>query len=408
MDKPKIEVMAIKDLTPYARNSRTHSPEQVSQIAASITEFGFTNPVLIDAHGGIIAGHGRVMAAEHLGMGNVPCLRLSHLSEAQKRAYIIADNKLAMNAGWDESVLALELGELEDLGFDLELTGFDVDELKELFASNEATPEGETDADDVPEVREEAISKPGDVWLLGKHRIMCGDSTSIDAVGVLMDGAKADMVFTDPPYGMFLSTDYDSMFAKDAKHRKTGKRFDEVKGDHEDFDPDCINNVFAAFGYCKEIFLWGADYYVDLIPERNKGSWVVWDKRCDEKMDKVVGNTFELCWSKAKHKRMVARILWSGHHGMQKDDAKKRIHPTQKPVELVVWFFDYYSMQDKRVVVDLFGGSGSTLIACEKTARECRMMELDPKYCDVIVKRWQDFTGQKATLESSGEPFNGS
>ena len=401
--KQTIEYVETSALVPYARNSRTHSDEQVQQIMGSIKEFGFTNPVLIDAEGVIIAGHGRTMAAQRLGMKEVPCLRLSHLTDAQKRAYVIADNKLALNAGWDDAMLANELRNLKAEDFDLSLTGFNDDELNALLA--EALEEGLTDEDAVPEVPAVPVTVEGDVWLLGRHRLMCGDSTSIDAVEKLMDGRKADMVFTDPPYGMFLSTDYDSMFAKDAKHRKTGKRFDEVKGDHDDFDPDFINNVFAAFGYCKEIFLWGADYYVDLIPERNRGSWVVWDKRCDEKMDKVVGNTFELCWSKAKHKRMVARILWSGHHGMQKDDAKKRIHPTQKPVELVVWFFDYYSMQDKRVVVDLFGGSGSTLIACEKTNRDCCMMELDPKYCDVIIKRWQDFTGKEATLEATGETF---
>jgi DNA modification methylase len=265
--------------------------------------------------------------------------------------------------------------------------------------------EGLTDPDDVPDAPAVPVTVLGDVWLLGRHRLMCGDSTSIDAVERLMDGQKADMVFTDPPYGMFLNTNYDAMFSGDAAHKKTGKRFNAVIGDNDDFNPDFINTVFAAFYYCKEIFLWGADYYSDLIPNRNDGSWVVWDKRCADNMDKVVGNTFELCWSKTKHKRMVARILWSGHHGMAKDDTKRRVHPTQKPVELVVWFFDYYSMADKKVVVDPFGGSGSTLIACEKTARDCRMMELDPKYCDVIVQRWQNFTGQAATLEGGGQSY---
>jgi len=400
---PAIEMLPIEGLVPYANNSRTHSDEQVAQVAASIKEFGFTNPVLVDKDNMIIAGHGRMKAAMRLGLTEVPCIRLDHLNDFQKKAYIIADNKLALNAGWDDELLRLELGQLNDDGFDLSLTGFDDDELSKLLIPEQI--DGLTDEDDVPEVPDEPITKEGDIWILGNHRLMCGDSTSIDAVERLMDKRKADMVFTDPPYGMFLSTDYDSMFSNEVNHRKTGKRFDEVQGDHEDFNPDFINNVFAAFGYCKEIFLWGADYYVDLIPDRNKGSWVVWDKRCDEKMDKVVGNTFELCWSKAKHKRMVARILWSGHHGMQKDDVKKRIHPTQKPVELVVWFFDYYSMQDKRFVVDLFGGSGSTLIACEKTGRDCHMMELDPKYCDVIIKRWQDFTGKEAVHED-GRKFN--
>jgi DNA modification methylase len=391
----------VTDLIPYARNSRTHSDGQVAQIAASIKEFGWTNPILVDAEGVVIAGHGRLLAARKLGHTEVPTIELSELTETQRRAYVIADNRLALDAGWDDEMLRLELGELEELGFDLELTGFTLDEIAAL----KPVEVGLTDDDAVPDVPEAPVTVLGDVWLLGKHRLLCGDSTSIDAVEKLMDGQKADMVFTDPPYGMFLNTDYDSMFSSDAKHRKTGKRFDAVKGDHEDFNPEFINTIFSMFDYCKEIFLWGADYYVDLIPNRNAGSWVVWDKRCGENMDKVVGNTFELCWSRAKHKRMVARILWSGHHGMQKDDTKKRVHPTQKPVELVCWFFDYYSMADKRIVVDLFGGSGSTLIACEKTNRINRSMELDPKYCDVIVQRWQEFTGQTATLESTGEPF---
>jgi DNA modification methylase len=392
----QIRHVDIKTLIPYARNSRTHSEAQVAQIAASIKEFGWTNPILVDGENGVIAGHGRLLAARKLGAVEVPVIELSHLTAAQKRAYVIADNQLAMNAGWDTSMLTLELADLQEDEYDLDLLGFDPKELTKLLEPEQV--DGLTDEDAVPDAPEEPKTKLGDVYQLGNHRLMCGDSTSIDAVEKLMDGQKADMVFTDPPYGMFLDTNYDSMFSGDSKHRKTGKRFDAVKGDHEDFNPEFINTIFAMFDYCKEIFLWGADYYVDLIPNRNSGSWVVWDKRCDDKMDKVVGNTFELCWSKAKHKRMVARILWSGHHGMQKDDTKKRVHPTQKPVELVCWFFDYYSMADKRVVVDLFGGSGSTLIACEKTSKEARLMELDPKYCDVIVKRWEDFTGKKAVL----------
>lgn len=196
----QIEAVSIDALIPYARNSRTHSDEQVAQIAASIREFGFTNPVLIDGEGGIIAGHGRVMAARKLALDEVPCIRLPHLTDMQKRAYIIADNKLALNAGWDEEMLALELGELGEIGFDLELTGFNEDEIAALMPV-ELEP-GLTDEDAVPEVQDEPVSKIGDVWLLGKHRVMCGDSTSIDAVEALMAGGKADMVFTDPPYGM--------------------------------------------------------------------------------------------------------------------------------------------------------------------------------------------------------------
>jgi DNA modification methylase len=393
----KIVNVKIENLIPYVNNSRTHSDAQVAQIAASIKEFGWTNPILVDGNNGIIAGHGRLLAARKLGLTEVPVIELKDLTETQKKAYIIADNRLALNAGWDNELLTIELNELLEDKFSLDLLGFDPDELSALLNVAEVT-EGLTDEDEVPEPPPEPITKLGDVWILGNHRLMCGDSISIDAVDKLMDGQKADMVFTDPPYGMFLNTDYDSMFNKDDKHRKTGKRFEVVKGDHDDFNPEFINTIFAKFDDCKEVFLWGADYYVDLIPNRNNGSWVVWDKRCNENMDKVVGNTFELCWSKAKHKRMVARILWSGHHGMQKDDSKKRVHPTQKPVELVCWFFDYYSMADKRIIVDLFGGSGTTMIACEKTGRQCYMMEFEPHYCDVIVKRWENFTGKKAVL----------
>ena len=394
----QIEKRQLSELIPYINNSRKHSDDQVTQIAASIKEFGWTNPILVDGDNGIIAGHGRIMAAKKLNMTEVPVIELAHLSKEQRKALIIADNKLALNSDWDSNLLAIELKDLQDLGFDLNLTGFDADELANILLPEQVA--GLTDEDAIPDAPEEPKTKLGDIYKLGNHSLMCGDSTSIDAVDKLIKGVKADVVFTDPPYGMFLDTNYDSMFANDKSHKKTGNRFDLVKGDHEDFNPEFINIIFAAFSYCKEIFLWGADYYIDLIPNRNDGSWVVWDKRCNENMDKVVGNTFELCWSKAKHKRMVARIMWSGHHGMAKDDTRKRVHPTQKPVELISWFFDYYSMADKKTIVDLFGGSGSTLIAAEKSNKNAYLMELDPKYCDVIVKRWEDFTGKKAELLS--------
>jgi DNA modification methylase len=398
----KVEKWDIEKLIPYARNARTHSDEQVGQIAASIREWGWTTPVLVDEGGGIIAGHGRTMAAKRLGMREVPVMVAKGWSDAKKRAYVLADNKLALNAGWDDSMLALELKELGETGFDLDLTGFSLDEINALTPL-EVEP-GLTDEDAVPEAPEEPTTRLGDVWILGQHRLMCGDSTSIDAVEKLMDGQKADMVFTDPPYGMFLDTNYDAMFAADKAHRKTGKRFDEVAGDHDDFAPELISTIFTAFPNAKEVFIWGADYFSELIPSRKDGSWVVWDKRTNENMDRVSGNTFELCWSKQKHKRLIARILWSGHHGMAKDDTKTRVHPTQKPVELVTWFFDQWG-KDSKSVVDLFGGSGSTLIACEKTARQCRMMELDPKYCDVIIKRWEEYTGKNAVNSICGREF---
>lgn len=399
----KVEKRSVSSLIPYARNSRTHSEAQVAQIAASVKEWGWTIPVLIDETGQIIAGHGRIQAARLLGLEEVPVMVAEGWTDAQKRAYVLADNKLAMNAGWDEELLSLELKDLKELGSDLSLIGFNEDELTEIMADKSPT-EGLTDEDQVPDAPTIPTSAEGDVWILGRHRLMCGDSTSVDAVEKLMDGQKADMVFTDPPYGMFLNADYSDMDSK-FKGSKGGNKYDQVIGDHNDFSPDLINTVFACFDYCKEIFLWGADYYSEHLPNKNNGSWVVWDKRGDESADKMYGSTFELCWSKARHKRIMARVKWAGIFGMEKEHDKKRCHPTQKPVELVTWFFEYFSLKDKKTVVDLYGGSGSTLIAAEKVGKSSFLMELDPKYCDVIVTRWEDFTGKEAALESNGLTF---
>ena len=396
----KITQKKVTELIPYVKNSRTHSDEQVAQIAASIKEFGWTNPILVDGSNGIIAGHGRLMAARKLGFKEVPTIELADLTETQKKAYIIADNRLALNAGWDNEMLTIELNELLADGFALEMLGFDPKELSALLEPEEV--EGLTGEDEAPPLPEEPKTKLGDIYQLGNHRLMCGDSTSIDAVDKLMDGQKADMVFTDPPYGMFLNADYSDMDSK-FKGSKGGNKYDKVIGDHNDFTPELINTIFACFSYCKEIFMWGADYYAELLPNKNEGSWVVWDKRGDESADKMYGSTFELCWSKARHKRMMARVKWAGIFGMEKEHDKKRVHPTQKPVELVVWFFDYFSLKDKKNVVDLYGGSGSTLIASEKVGKKAFVMELDPKYCDVIVKRWEDFTGKKAVLLTETE-----
>ena len=398
----KIERWPIERLVPYAKNSRTHSDAQVAQIAASIKEWGWTTPILVDDTGSIIAGHGRLQAARRLQMTEVPVVVASGWSDAQKRAYVIADNKLALNAGWDNELLSLELEELEGLGFDVELTGFSDEEIKALMPVE--VTEGLTDEDEVPEAPEQPVTVLGDVWVLGKHRLMCGDSTSIDAVDALMEGQKADMVFTDPPYGMKLDTDYSSIkgSAKAKIKNLGGKKYDRIIGDHDDFTPELISTVFACFDYVDEIFLWGADYYAELLPNKNDGSWVVWDKRGSEDADRIVGSCFELCWSKQKHKREIARVKWMGAFGHA--DARNRVHPSQKPLALCDWFFDRWGSSGD-VVVDLYGGSGSTLIACEKTGRHARLMELDPKYCDVIIKRWQDFTGQKAVHADSGMTF---
>jgi len=406
MKKPEhqIEQISIEALVPYARNSRTHSDAQVAQIAASIREFGFTNPVLIDKDGGIIAGHGRVMGARKLGLAEVPCIRLAHLTDTQKRAYIIADNKLALNAGWDDELLAIEFAELADAGFDNLLTGFTQDEIDAL--TPEQIPEGLTDEDAVPEVQAEPVSKLGDVWLLGKHRVMCGDSTSIDAVEALMDGNAVDMVFTDPPYGISIVSGGGKVGGggafggkrnekKDKSNVIQSSNFAPVAGDDSiDVAVEAIQ-VIATLGAKVEI-IWGGNYYAASLP--NSSCWIVWDKQ-------NTGNfaDCELAWTNQTTAVRKFEHMWNGmvkasEHG------QKRVHPTQKPVALAAWCFEQYG--DKcETVVDLFGGSGSTLIACEQKKKTGYIMELSGSYVDVIVRRWQDFTGKQATLEATGATF---
>jgi DNA modification methylase len=394
--KQQIEYIETGKLIPYARNSRTHSDDQVQQIMGSIKEFGFTNPVLVDGDGVIIAGHGRTMAAQRLGMKEVPCLRLSHLTEAQKRAYIIADNKLALNAGWDDEMLSVELRNLRDEDFDLSLTGFDDAELAALLA--DAVAEGLTDEDAVPEVPAVPVTVEGDVWLLGRHRLMCGDSTSIDAVERLMDGHKADMVFTDPPYGI----DF-------APQRGTHGKILNDALDGAEFD-NFLDDVFGAA-------------FASMKPDTYAFVWTGWSKigafeRSLQKFFKIqamhiwVKNNFGIgYYSRPKHEPFYlclnGKPVYPANAPADVWEAKKvhkTVHSCEKPVDLIVDILDTYHKNS--TVLDLFGGSGSTLIACEKTARDCRMMELDAKYCDVIIKRWQDFTGETATLEATGQTYD--
>lgn len=399
-----IEHVSVGDLIPFAKNSRTHDDAQVAQIAASIKEFGFTNPILIDEQNGIIAGHGRLLAARKLQLTEVPCIRLSHLSDAQKRAYVIADNKLALNAGWDDEMLALELGDLKDMEFDLSLTGFSTDEINALLTPT--VVEGLTDEDAVPEVPDEPVTKLGDVWILGKHRLMCGDSTSIDAVEQLMDGNKVDMVFTDPPYGISIVSGGGKVGGSGAfggkKNEKKDKsnviessNFAPVAGDDSiDVAVEAIQ-VIATLGAKVEI-IWGGNYYANSLP--NSSCWLVWDKQ-------NTGNfaDCELAWTNQTTAVRKFEHLWNGmvkasEHG------QKRVHPTQKPVALAAWCIEQYG-EDCEAVLDLFGGSGFTLIACEQKKKKCYVMELSASYVDVIVQRWQEFTGNTAFLESTNEPF---
>lgn len=381
----KIEQIETEKLIPYARNSRTHSNEQIAQIMASIKEFGFTNPVLVDEDGGIIAGHGRTVAAQRLQMKTVPCIRLTHLTPAQKKAYVIADNKLALNAGWDDEMLKVELGELREEDFDLSLTGFSDEELEKLLA--QAVTEGLVDEDQVPEVPEEPKTKLGDIYKLGRHRLMCGDSTSIDAVERLLDGTRPDMIFTDPPYNI----DYQGV--KDKREKiKNDKMSDES------FRDFLIQSLYG----CETMYVCCSWQYSHLFRDamieigRKPKAMIVWNKvNPAQNLDKYF-KQHELIWYYGD---------FGGHKTLRGDvwtlkRQKNTVHPTMKPVELIEMAIT--DQDNKRNVLDIFGGSGSTMIACEKLGRTNFTMELDPKYCDVIVKRWEDFTGQKAELVNGG------
>lgn len=374
----QIEQIGIATLIPFAKNSRTHSDAQVAQIAASIREFGFTNPVLIDEANGIIAGHGRVMAARKLKLTEVPCIRLAHLSDAQKRAYVIADNKLALNAGWDEAMLKLELADLKALDFDLDLTGFNTDEIDALLA--EKGTEGLTDPDDTPEPPVEPVTRPGDVWVCGQHRVMCGSATSIDDVQRLMAGAAPDLIHTDPPYGMNAVTKSSVL--------KERYKTDIIGDDNAETAKDAFRLIYGLYPDAKHIW-WGANYYASALPDSE--CWLVWDKN-NGQSDQT---DCELAW--ANFRSVVRQFT-------QASEKTNRVHPTQKPVALMEWIIKRFKIS-ATTIADFFGGSGSTLIAAEKNQITGHIMELDPVFVDVIVKRWEDFTGQKAVLESTGEPF---
>ena len=343
------------------------------------------------------------MAARSMKIDTVPCIRLGHLTDAQKKAYVIADNKLALNAGWDNELLALELGEIGDLGFDLDLTGFTADEIAAL--TPEQIEPGLTDEDEVPELPEQPVTVLGDVWVLGKHRLMCGDSTSIDAVDKLMDGQKADMVFTDPPYGV----DYDG------GHAVKGKRREKLKNDA---NPEIYEGVMPIIYLASKdgaaTYLWFSDSKSAAVTAAVTAAGyevrntLIWNKNVAQ--FGAIGAQY-----KSKHEPCLYCFkkghapYWGGPNNEVsvwdiKRCPKNEHHPTQKPVELAERAFGNSSKAGD-TVLDLFGGSGSTLIACEKTNRINRSMELDPKYCDVIIKRWQDFTGKIATHAETGKPF---
>jgi len=383
---------------PYARNARVCPESAIAKVAGSIKEFGFKNPILVDGEGVIIAGHTRLLAAQRLGIKVVPVVVAADLSPAQVKAYRLADNRTAQETSWDYEMLEFEMADLEALDYDVSLTGFDAEELLDL----KGDAAGLIVEDEAPEPPDDPITKPGDLWLLGEHRVLCGDATDGGAMALLMDGKTAGCVLTDPPYGMALDTNYAPL--KGAKgsllHGKaTGKTYRPVIGDDAPFDAAPLCAFFDGVG---EQFWFGADYYRRTIPAPDEGgSWLVWDKRSEE-TDTVIGAGFELLWSKAKHKRDLLRFYWCGALGDA--EARNRVHPTQKPSKLLAEILTRWSPADC-IVADPFLGSGTTLIAAEQTGRICYGMEIDPRYCDVAVLRWEAFTGAEATLEGDGRTF---
>ena len=402
--RPEIRITPVDNLIPYARNARTHSDEQVAQIAASIAEFGFTNPILTDGERGVIAGHGRLAAARKLGLKEVPVIELAYLTDTQKKAYILADNRLAMNAGWDDELLKLELTELKDADFDMDLMGFTSDELDRLI--NGDAGGGLTDDDAVPETPQEPVSRPGDLWILGNHRLLCGDSTMLSDVEKLMGNELADMAFTDPPYNV----DYGNN-AKDKMRGKDRRILNDALGDgfYQFLYDACVNLLMVTKGGCYVAMSSSELHTLQKAWLDAGGKWstfIIWSK-----------NTFTL--GRADYQRQYEPILYGWKQGADhfwcgdRDQSdiwnynKPRVndlHPTMKPVELVERAI-MNSSKTRDIVLDLFGGSGTTLIACEKTGRQARLMELDPKFVDVIVKRWEEYTGQQAVREDDGVKF---
>jgi DNA modification methylase len=400
-DFPAYKRVRTNDLIPYARNARTHSDAQVAQIAASIREFGFTNPVLTDGNNGIIAGHGRVLAARKLGLAEVPVIELAHLTPAQRRAYVLADNRLALNAGWDEDLLRLELAELQDLGFDLGLTGFDEDEIAGFLADPNT---GLTDPDDIPPLPETPVTRPGDVWLLGRHRLACGDCTDPAVVAAVLAGVCPHLMVTDPPYGVAYDPEWRNR-AGVSTTRRTGKVENDDRADWRE--------AWALFPG-DVAYVWHGALHATTVAESLTAcgfdirAQIIWAK------DRLVLGRGHYHW---QHEPAWYAVRGQGHwSGDRKQTTLWQIagrsedvettHGTQKPVECMRRPIENNSSPGQ-AIYEPFSGSGTTIIAAEMTGRACHAIELSPAYVDVAVARWEAFTGLDAVREGDGASFSG-
>jgi DNA modification methylase len=400
----RVEYRAVESLIPYARNARTHSDEQVAQVAASIREFGWTNPILVDGEDGVIAGHARLLAARKLGLNEVPVIELSGMSETQKRAYILADNRLALNAGWDEELLSLELADLKGLGAELDLLGFSERELQELLDKLDREG-GLTDPDEVPPLPEEPVSKPGDLWLLGDHRLLCGDATDSHDVAIVMDGQKARLMATDPPY-LVDYTAKESPPSNAHGPKAPARNWDEYKDPESavSFYVDFINAALPHLVDRAPIYQWHANTRQSLVDEAWKQTGllahqvIIWVKTRGVLTRSHYMWQHEPCmygWQQGKMPSLKppsnGTTVW---HVDQKGE-QDGIHPTQKPVELFKRPLLYHTKPGD-LCYEPFLGSGTCLIAAEMTERRCFAIDQEPSYVDVAVKRWEDFTGKKA------------
>jgi len=372
--------MLISQIKPNPENPRIIKDHKFKQLVESIKSFPQMlelRPIVIDENNVVLGGNMRLKACIEAGLTDVP-VKIAHgLTEEQKKEFIVKDNVGYGEWDWDDLANNWDEQLLTEWGLDI--PNFEPQVL-EAEEDNFAVTDGGVETDIVL----------GDLFEIGEHRLLCGDSTDSDQVAKLMNGQKADMVFTDPPYGMFLETTLSNNinWGKDGWKGKS-KNYSKVIGDNEDFTPELINTIFACFDNCKEIFIWGADYFAELLPNKNDGSWFVWNKtrNNDEKEQiKSNGSQFELCWSKAKHKREVINVLWKGIMGTESQDIRERVHPTQKPIQICNVFIEKFS-KDNNTIIDLFLGSGSTMVASHQLKRKCYGMELDPKYCQVIVDR---------------------